>query len=70
MDTVKVMQVIETQLVRHGDGTKRSPIRIITQYWDMEGKLIFEIDPCASTIPVEKEVDFASKVLGEKKMED
>lgn len=46
MDTVKVMQVIETTIARRGEGIKDSPVRIVTQYWTMEGKMIFEIDPC------------------------
>lgn len=47
MDTVKVMQIIETTIKRRGTGETGSPIRIITQYWTMEGVLIFEIDPIA-----------------------
>lgn len=50
MDTVKIMQVMETTILRRGSGkSKEDPVRIITQYWDMEGNLIFEIDPCKST---------------------
>lgn len=44
MDTVKVIEVIETTLSRRGRGEPGSPIRIITQYWTMKGELIFEKD--------------------------
>lgn len=44
MDTVRVMQVIETTLLRRGKGVPDDPIRIITQYWSMDGQLIVEID--------------------------
>jgi len=45
MDTAKVIQVIETTLLRRGD-SKDTPVRVITQYWSLEGKLLAEIDPC------------------------
>ena len=41
---VIVMQVIRTALLRRGDG-KTTPMRIITQYWSMEGDLLAEVDP-------------------------
>lgn len=41
---VEVVQVIRTNLLRRGDG-KASPLRIITQYWSMEGDLLWEYDP-------------------------
>ncbi|TQR97323.1 carboxypeptidase [Paenibacillus ottowii] len=44
MDTCKVIQVIETTLTRRGDG-KNSPVRVITQYWSMDGQLLWEKDP-------------------------
>lgn len=45
MDKVEVLQLIKTTLTRRGKGVEESPIRIITQYWDFEGNLIFEVDP-------------------------
>lgn len=45
MGKAEVIQVIRTSLLRRGDGTKNSPIRIITQYWDFEGNLLWENDP-------------------------
>jgi hypothetical protein len=44
LDTVKVIQLIETTLTRRGNG-KDDPIRVITQYWTFDGVLMFEIDP-------------------------
>jgi len=45
MDEVKIVEFIKTTLTRKGDGKDESdPIRIITQYWDFQGNLIFEID--------------------------
>lgn len=42
--TCEVMRVIRTALTRRGDG-KEDPIRVITQYWDFEGNLLWEYDP-------------------------
>lgn len=44
MNTVEIKKVIVTTLARRGDGIK-DPIRVITQYWNIDGSLIFEIDP-------------------------
>ena len=42
---LEVIQLIKTNLLRRGSGeTKDDPIRIIVQYWDMEGNLLFEVD--------------------------
>lgn len=46
MDTVEVIQVIKTTLSRNGKGTETSPVRVVTQYWDMSGKELVSIDPC------------------------
>lgn len=45
MDDVKILQLIRTRILRRGKGIEGDPIRIIEQYWDMEGNLVFEIDP-------------------------
>lgn len=42
---VEVLQLICTKLLRLGNGTPDDPIRIITQYWTMDGDLVFAIDP-------------------------
>lgn len=44
MDTAMVRPVIVTTLLRRGDGTAESPIRIVTQYWDRDGTLLAEND--------------------------
>ena len=42
---LEIIHLIKTTLLRRGTGeTKDDPIRIITQYWDMEGNLLFEVD--------------------------
>lgn len=45
MKGVEIITLIKTNLTRKGNG-KDTPIRIITQYWTLEGDLVFEIDPC------------------------
>jgi len=44
MDTAIVMKVIRTDILRRGKGTKESPIRIIIQYWSLDGELLAEVD--------------------------
>jgi hypothetical protein len=46
MDTVEVVEMIKTTLTRRGEGVDGDPIRVITQYWDFKGNLLFEIDTC------------------------
>jgi hypothetical protein len=54
MDTVKQIELIETTLKRAGDGlTSDSPIRIVTQYWTKDGKLVFECDPTMRSVTPE-----------------
>jgi hypothetical protein len=46
LDIARVIEVIETTLKRRGEGKNESdPLRIITQYWTLDGQLICEIDP-------------------------
>lgn len=45
MKEVEIKQLIKTQLERRGTGKEEDPIRIITQYWNMDGTLEFELDP-------------------------
>ena len=42
-DSARVIQVIETRTLR-GEGTEKDPCRIVTQYWNFEGKLLAEDD--------------------------
>lgn len=41
---VEILKVIRTNLTTRGDGV-RNPIRIITQYWSLDGEMLFENDP-------------------------
>lgn len=46
-DGAKVIQVIVTTIGRRGDGLD-DPIRVITQYWSMDGQLLATVDPVDS----------------------
>lgn len=59
--SARVIQVIETRSIR-GAGTNEDPVRDLTQYWDFDGHLLAEFDPCAESgwenaISFEKEED-------------
>lgn len=44
-DSLQVIQVIRTRLERRGLGQNEDdPVRIIDQYWTMDGELLFEYD--------------------------
>jgi len=43
-DNAKVIQVICTESIR-GYVTNSDMVRVVTQYWDFEGKLLAERDP-------------------------
>jgi len=45
MDKVEIIQFIKTTLTRRGKGVEGDPVRVITQFWDMQGNLMFEYDP-------------------------
>lgn len=44
--SAKLISVIETDLLRLGDG-KEDPIRRVTQYWSTDGVLLAQSDPLA-----------------------
>ena len=44
-DSARVIQVIETVSIR-GIGTDEDICRQVKQYWDFDGKLLAENDPC------------------------
>lgn len=44
-DSARVIQVIETKTLR-GTGTEKDLCREVTQYWDFDGNLLSENDPC------------------------
>lgn len=53
--TVKLMQVIYSDELRHGSGRDASsPIRRVVQYWSPEGELLAEVDPMARTVTIEE----------------
>ena len=58
MSNVKIVKFIKTELLRRGAGKENDPVRIITQYWDMDGNLVFEIDPC-----IEEKVKYFTKAI-------
>lgn len=41
---IKVVEVIKSE-IRIGDGTRKNPVRIVIQYWDLKGNLLVTIDP-------------------------
>lgn len=41
--SARIIQVIETKAKR-GLGTKKDPVRVVTQYWDFEGNFLAEMD--------------------------
>lgn len=45
MKQVEIMEVIKTTLTTRGNGTVGNRTRVITQYWSVDGELIFEVDP-------------------------
>jgi hypothetical protein len=46
MDAARVVTLIETTLTRRGSGKDDGdPIRVITQYWTLDGVFVMEIDP-------------------------
>ena len=42
-DSARKIEVIETRAIR-GDGTEQNPVRIVIQYWDLDGNLLAEHD--------------------------
>lgn len=46
----KVVSVVQVE-AKIGTGTKEDPVRNAIQYWDLEGNLLFILDPYASEVP-------------------
>ena len=42
-ESARVIQVIETKAKR-GLGTEKDPVREVTQYWDLDGTFLAELD--------------------------
>lgn len=55
MKSAKVIQIIETKSVR-GSGKKDDLSRIVTQYWDFDGNLLAENDPCITESVIQGDV--------------
>lgn len=52
LDHARVIQVIVTTLTRRGEGKSLAdPMRVITQYWSMDGELLAEVDPWLKAQP-------------------
>ena len=45
MEKVEIKKLIKTTLTKRGKGIENDPVRVITQYWNMDGTLEFEFDP-------------------------
>lgn len=41
---IKLMQVICAEITK-GKGTEENPVRIVIQYWSVDGELLAEVDP-------------------------
>ena len=44
LNKVEVMEVIHVSITR-GDGSKDDAVRIVDQYWSLDGELLAENDP-------------------------
>jgi hypothetical protein len=49
MKDVEKIEVIRTQLTKRGDGIK-TRLRIVEQFWSLDGTLLAENDPCYETV--------------------
>jgi len=45
MSNAEVIEVIRTDLEKRGKGIEDDPVRRITQYWTLDGQLLWEEDP-------------------------
>ena len=55
-DSAQVIQVIKTESLR-GEGTQEDLCRIVTQYWDFDGNLLAENDPCITECVIQGMID-------------
>ena len=55
-NSARIIKVIETKAKR-GLGTEKDPVREVTQYWDLDGKFLAEMDTefCLPIIEYEAE---------------
>lgn len=45
VDKARVIAVIKTEAARGSGKTPEQPVRTVTQYWSLDGKLLAENDP-------------------------
>lgn len=58
--SARIIQVIETKSIR-GLGTEKDPVRDVTQYWDLEGNFLAEMDT-EFCVPI---IEYEAKVVKE-----
>lgn len=66
MDTAEVIKVIRTTLTRRGKGTEDSPIRVIEEFWSLDGELLASNDPCPERDPRLAEAERVLHRIGER----
>lgn len=48
-DQARLIEVIETTLMRRGSGSVDNPVRMVRQYWTTDGEMLAEVDEFAPT---------------------
>ena len=59
-NSARIIQVIETRAKR-GLGTKEDPVREVTQYWDLDGNFLAEMDEQHCIAIIEYDAEAVSK---------
>lgn len=44
-DSARVISVIETKTARGSGMNSESPVRVVTEYWSLDGEKLAEVDP-------------------------
>jgi len=47
-NSARILTVIETTNMTRGNGTEEDPVRVVTQYWTLDGTLLVEVDSYSS----------------------
>ena len=58
----KVTAVIETKITR-GDGSEKSPVREVIQYWGLNGEFLAEMDSQYLAVLAKKEIREAAETF-------
>lgn len=61
--SARVIQVIETKAKR-GLGTEKDPVREVTQYWDLDGTFLAELDTELLIPQINEELDAIKGSIG------